>query len=167
MKDVGAQITLKSSPKSSDTGVLHVCPDDEVTFTCETNGSTILAWTSEEYIGTGGSELELTTGNTPGFKLRSNSDHNTVATLISKDQRLLAIASTLEIVTSSDLNMSHSSSVTCKHRTNSANKTITLQHLGMPHNNIMIILFYYYFDFVLHQSGIICTQDGNNHNAHL
>ena len=93
----------------------------------------ILAWISEEYIGTGGVQLEFTTEDTPGFIQTSDTHTDTVATLISSNQRSLTIMSTLQIVVSSNVSMSHPSSVTCEHRTNGTNRTLTFQHLGMSH----------------------------------
>ena len=50
-------------------------------FTCETRGSTVLAWTSDEYIEAGGNEFA--TFNNVGDTHTSPVNHNTVA-LINK-----------------------------------------------------------------------------------
>ena len=131
---MGAQVILTESSKTT------ACPGDELTFKCETRGSMILAWSSEEYIGTGGVQLEFTTEDTPGFIQTSDTHPDTVATLISSDQRLLNIISTLQIVVSSNVSMSHPSSVTCEHRTSGTNRMLTFQHLGMSH-----FLFCYHY----------------------
>ena len=56
------------------------CPGEYITFTCIVRGSSILSWSSDEYIG--GEPLQFTTDEEPGLtKNISNSD--TYATLIS------------------------------------------------------------------------------------
>ena len=65
----------------------HVCPNEEVTFTCTVRGSQnlttlILAWSSVEYIGQG-DPLRFTTDNVPGATRTSMIDGNVTATLIS------------------------------------------------------------------------------------
>ena len=59
-----------------------VCPGDQINFTCETRGSDIIAWTSEEYINSGGARVAFTFLDV-GTITKSN--QNTVATLVSAD----------------------------------------------------------------------------------
>ena len=37
----------------------QMCPGDQIVFTCAMNGSTSLAWSSYDYIGQGGIQLEF------------------------------------------------------------------------------------------------------------
>ena len=50
------------SPQPSE--LQNLCPGEEVNITCETRGSPILAWTSDEYIEQSGSYLEFTEHST-------------------------------------------------------------------------------------------------------
>ena len=45
------------SPQLSE--LQNLCPGEEVTFTCETRGSSVLAWSSDEYIGSSDTRLEI------------------------------------------------------------------------------------------------------------
>lgn len=81
----------------------------EIIFTCVTRGSSIIAWSSEEYIGSGGAQLIFSTLNSPDDTKISQTYPDTVATLVSITGSDV-LTSTLRIVTSSN---SLSASVTC------------------------------------------------------
>ena len=55
-----------------------------ITFTCVTRGSPILAWTSDQYIEQGGTQLEFATFNNEGETRSSPINTDTVATLTRK-----------------------------------------------------------------------------------
>ena len=57
-------------------------PGQEITFYCETMGSPI-AWRSNEYIGTGGVQLEFVGFDSEGSMLHAHDHPETIATLIS------------------------------------------------------------------------------------
>ena len=59
----------------------NLCPGDEVTITCETRGSSVIAWSSDEYIGTN-SQLEIRIIDNIGDRCTSSVNPNTIATLI-------------------------------------------------------------------------------------
>ena len=65
-----------------------LCPGEIVIFTCETRGSAILAWTSDEYIESDGTRMELATFNDVGDTRTSPINSNTVATLIDKTNEM-------------------------------------------------------------------------------
>lgn len=59
-----------------------VCSGSVLTFTCETRGSPIIAWSSDVYIGEGGAQLGFAAGaNNPGDTRISSIIQDTVATL--------------------------------------------------------------------------------------
>ena len=108
---------------------LNVCPGDEINIICEIKGSRILGWSSDQYIGTGGVQLEFTTSDSAGFQRRSPVNPNAVATLTSSDSVRRIITSTLHIiVVSSDVS---NSSIACDHRNNGTATVLTLYYLGM------------------------------------
>ena len=74
---------------SSDLPEDPVCPGVIVTFTCETRGSSALAWASDEYIASDGSRLEFATFNSIGDRRTSPVNLNTVATLVNKTDGIL------------------------------------------------------------------------------
>lgn len=69
------------------TSTLHAgnisCPRDEIIFTCTISGMRVqtLYWSSNEYIGSSGEQLEFSTSNMVGKRLNSSVDPNTFAVL--------------------------------------------------------------------------------------
>ena len=61
----------------------RACLGREVNFTCMTNGSLVMVWSSDEYIGINGAELEFTSADGVGSTMRSSTNPSTVATLVS------------------------------------------------------------------------------------
>ena len=59
-----------------------VYPGQEIIFYCESRGS-VMVWQSDQYIGTGGRQLELTFSDTPNTTHSAGGNPNTVATLLS------------------------------------------------------------------------------------
>lgn len=57
--------------------------DEMVVFTCVVRESNSMAWTSEEYIGTGGQRLELSAAEPVGTSYSAVGNTQTVATLVS------------------------------------------------------------------------------------
>ena len=107
-----------------------LCPGVGVTFTCETRGSPIIAWTSDQYIEVGGTQLEFGAIASVGDVVRSPVYSDTVATLtvngmIDGEQ---VLESTLHIVTSSQF---PTSSVTCIHIGTRTSDIRMLQVMGM------------------------------------
>ena len=70
-----------------------------MTFTCETRGSPILAWTSDEYIERGGTQLEFATFNDVNDTRISPVNSKTIATLIAnfEENGVRVLRSTLRI----------------------------------------------------------------------
>ena len=60
------------------------CPGEEITFTCVTRGSPVLAWTSDQYIEQGGTQLEFATFDNENETRTIPINPNTVATLTRK-----------------------------------------------------------------------------------
>ena len=74
---------------------MYACPGQNVTFTCKTNGSLIVAWSSDEYIGPEvGRQLEVTIEER---EIASMQNPNTVARVV-RDNGMKIIESTLSIV---------------------------------------------------------------------
>ena len=111
----------------------RLCPGEIVIFTCETRGSTILAWTSDEYIEPGGTRLELATFNDVGDTRTSPVNLNTVATLISetRESGIDVLVSTLRIRALSEF---LDSSVTCIHVDGGTMNTTRIQVLGIKYS---------------------------------
>ena len=87
----------------------YACPGREVIFTCATNGSSVLAWSSDEYIGRNGRQLEITTS--VGHRVTSMVNSNTFAELTMKEgNRSRVTESQLHITVSHDIAIA---SVTC------------------------------------------------------
>lgn len=57
--------------------------NEMVIFTCVVRGSASMAWTSDEYIGTGGQELALLAAEPVGIRLSAVGNSQTVAELVS------------------------------------------------------------------------------------
>ena len=74
---------MVSAPTLSSTvpAGVPVCPGQEITFTCETEGSPTIAWESIDYIDVG-SQLEFGAFNHPGVSRTSPINLDTVATLV-------------------------------------------------------------------------------------
>lgn len=92
----------------------RTCPNRNLTFTCEAIDSDLIAWKSDEYIGQGGRELQLSYYNVIGTEVRNEDNPNTVATLVNRYIRhgLPVLVCQLNITVSPNiLNSSHS--VTC------------------------------------------------------
>ena len=107
---------------------LNLCPGEEVLINCETRGSPIIAWTSEEYIEQGGTQLEFATFNNVGDTRISPVNPNTNATLIGKfdsNGNVQVLQSQLRIIASVD------STVTCINVGNGMSTSIRIQILGI------------------------------------
>lgn len=110
-----------------------VCPGDAITFTCVTNGSASLAWSSDDYIGRGGIQLEFASFDNPGKIARNRiSPIGTQASLISKEIEENKTQGILEsqlnvIVTSDYLNPS----IKCLSVDTGIQETTSFQLLGM------------------------------------
>ena len=64
-------------------GVQVAYVDEMVVFTCVVRGSNSMAWTSDEYIGTGGQRLEFSAAESAGTRLPAVGNSQTVAVLVS------------------------------------------------------------------------------------
>ena len=100
-----------------------LCPGDIATFTCETRGSYILVWSSDEYIGSSGTQLEFLTIDIVGRVLVSPINPNTFATLISNtiEDGVRVLVSTLRIRA---LSQFLNSSVTCTSLNTATTKSV-------------------------------------------
>ena len=78
------------------------CVGNTIKIHCSVSG-TLLAWTSEEYIGSGGNDLEFGRFNTPGFHIYSQEFNTTFAVLLSTNN---TIESELTVMISSNGNIS-------------------------------------------------------------
>ena len=97
--------------------VEQVCPGKSVTFTCTTNGSSTLAWESDDYIGAG-SQFEFRLIDSVGA---SHSNFDAVATLIARDSTdgELILTSTLRVIS----------------RPNTQNVTVSCRNVGLGRIN--------------------------------
>ena len=104
------------------------CPGDEVTFTCETRGSSVIAWTSDGYIR---DQLEFNAGDSFDETRQDSVDANTIATFINntrEEDGTRVLESQLRIVVSFT---SLSSSVTCIHVRDNIPDAFPFRVLGM------------------------------------
>jgi hypothetical protein len=102
----------------------NLCPGQEVTITCETRGSQIIAWTSDEYIGRQGVQLEFLSIDPVGVTRRTSS---AVASLINNtnDNGVTVLVSQLRIIGAL------SSSVACINIMNDMTVAIMVHILGI------------------------------------
>ena len=109
----------------------YACPTDELCFTCETRGSQILAWSSDEYIGRGGEELGCTCSSS--VPQVTPVDQNTVAicsntSTCSSDTGEITIVSHLHIIVH-NVSKDSTVSMTCRNVDLEKEKNITFQVL--------------------------------------
>ena len=118
------------SPQPSE--LQNLCLGEEVTITCETRGSAVLAWASEEYIGARGTRLHFTTFSNIGDIRASLMNLNTVATLINNtvEDGIQVLVSQLRITAQSQF---MNPSVTCINIGFGTQNTTRLHVLGMFH----------------------------------
>ena len=117
------------SPQLSE--LQNLCPGDEVTFTCETRGSPVIAWSSDEYIGSN-VQFEFFIVESVGTTHTSPANPNTVVTLINvtTENGVAILVSQLHIIVLSGF---LTSSVTCIHLSLGQTNTIVFHVLGMFH----------------------------------
>ena len=102
----------------------YACPGMEIIFSCETRGSTAIAWSSDVYVGLGGAQLVFGVSlNSEGSISTSRDNSDTMATLIFVDRQALILESTLRIIATSN------SLITCTHTTENINHTINFKVL--------------------------------------
>ena len=113
-------------------------PEEIVTFTCITMGSSILAWESRDYIGDG-IQLEFISIDSPGLTQQSGT--TTFATLdsVTNDNGEIVLVSTLQITASSQF---PTSSVACRHVDSGTLNSTTFNVASEQYiyNRIIIIL---------------------------
>ena len=121
-----------------------MCPGEIITFTCETRGSGVLVWTSNDYIGRG-SQLEFTEFNDLDVIRTSSINSYTVATFVINTN----IDGRIVLVSQLNINVSASfpnPSVTCVHVRDGLQDTISFQMLGThvhTHTYISILITLY------------------------
>ena len=104
----------------------RACPGAQVNFTCMTNGSLVIAWRSDEYIGPNGAGLEFTSADGVGSRMTSPINPSTFATLVRVNgTRIVESVFTLTVSDSYQ-----TASVTCSEVGQGAS-TITFTLLGM------------------------------------
>ena len=111
----------------------RVCPGDAITFTCVTNGSAILAWNSDDYIGQGGVQLEFPSHRNPGrIERNPASPIGTQAVLISKEieenETQGILESQLNIIVTSDY---PNPTINCLHVDTGNQEATSFKLLGM------------------------------------
>ena len=116
-----SQVTLSSTLGMGQSG----CPGERVNFTCTVNGSRILSWSSNEYIGSGGLQLEFSTVDKNGSRLDSSVNPDTYAILESviDANGISSLQSTLHIVSNG------SSIVSCLSVNNATRRSINFKVL--------------------------------------
>ena len=111
----------------------RVCPGDQIGFTCMTNGSASLAWSSDDYINRGGIQLEFTSYHDPGRIARNRgSPIGTQAALISKEieenETRGILESELNIIVTSDYQIA---TINCLHVDTATQESTRFQLLGI------------------------------------
>jgi hypothetical protein len=109
--------------------MVNGCPGDIMNLNCMVKGSRILTWSSDQFIGTDGRQLEFTDSDSEGRELRSDVDPNTVAVLTSMDSDTRTMISTLDVIVAS-FDVSNSSIVCDQRNTNRTAASVTLYYLG-------------------------------------
>ena len=102
------------------------CPGHQVNFTCVTNGSLVLAWSNDEYIGENGAQIEFTSADGVNRTKASSINPNTVATLV-RVNGTRVIESLLSITV---LDSFPTASITCSD-VGQGTSTTTFRLLGM------------------------------------
>ena len=92
-----------------------------MTFICSTTGSTIIAWSSIEYIDSGGSQLTFLSINDPGM-IKNISNSANFATLTMVDRANQVLESQLHLV-----NVTVTSTVICYNNDQGVNASITFR----------------------------------------
>ena len=77
----------------------HMCIDESLTETCFVNG-TRMSWSSNEFIGAGGNNIEFALFNVDGLTIYSSDCNTTKATLIRADSINKTLESNLTIMVS-------------------------------------------------------------------
>ena len=122
---------------SLDCGDRDVCPGPSYDFECETRGSSSLAWMSDEYIGSGGADLQFIHSSPVGTMKKSALHPNVFAILTANklENGVRVLNCVLNISLPSDMNVSaivgHRQSVTCVNRGLSRSTTANLRITGM------------------------------------
>ena len=108
------------------------CAGDMVVFTCETVGldGHGLAWSSDDYVGIGGTEISFLAGDISHRPRKDSNDYDTYAILtdINNDNNQLTLTSKLYIMAS--VSTSTVSSVTCRHTGDNLRATQQFQVFG-------------------------------------
>ena len=128
--------TVAQNITSSDLRNGSVCPG-MVFFICETRGSFAIAWTSDEYIGSGNTQLIFAAGaSVVGETRRSGGINGTVANLTHNavENGVTVLVSTLTITVAQN---SPGGSVTCMHVGDGTTDTVDFEVIG----KIKIIIF--------------------------
>ena len=112
------------------------CPGQQIIFTCETRGSSIIAWKSEEFIGSGGAQTQFIQTQNNGSE-RWYGD--TVATLVDNriEGGIRLLVSTLRITA---MSMYPNPSVTCIHTDDGNWNTTTFRVIG-KHFQIILCMY--------------------------
>ena len=105
-----------------------LCPGEEIIFICVTRGSTVISWTSDEYIARN-KPLEFTTIDDVGETHTSTINPDVVALLVreTNDGGTPVLESLLRVIASP---LYPNSSVTCVHVDDGTRHTISFQVLG-------------------------------------
>ena len=116
-----------------------VCPGSRINFTCETRGSYAIAWSSEEYIGSGNAQLLFAAGaSNVGDITRRNNLVEAEAHLTRNDLEngTRVLVSTLYITIQSN---PPRATITCMHVGDGTEDTIPFQVTGKSTKSITII----------------------------
>lgn len=107
----------------------NLCPGEEVNITCETRGSPIIAWTSDVYIETGGTQLEFASFSSIGDTSVSPVNPNTIAILVNNtiEGGMQVLVSQLRIIVSDD-----SGIIRCINVGGGTSTAVSIQTLGDP-----------------------------------
>ena len=114
---VVSNVELTSNPSTTQ----QICPGETIEFTC-TIESSILLWTSDEYIGVG-NQFEFRSIDDIGTTRNSATNADTIANLTEINGRVLT--STLRVVAS------QSSTIACINGDDRTSSTSTVQVAGM------------------------------------
>ena len=120
-------VELSSTLHSTIYGVPVAYIDETVMFNCVVRESNSMAWTSEEYIGTGGQQLEFLAAERPGSTLTAIRNNRTIAELVNTTGREFVV-SRLQITIKPNF---QTASVRCRNINANRTASITFLLAGM------------------------------------
>ena len=108
------------------------CPDEQLSFHCEAIDTEIVAWKSDEYVGTNGEEIQFSILEHPGTIKRSTHNPNAIAMLLSSSyMRGIPIMQCQLNITVSATILQYGHSISCLNAAVGTSDLYSFQKAGM------------------------------------